>query len=217
MRIGFIGYGSMTRALASRWLGVHEVMLGGRNPEKARGVAEELGVGFGADEREVVGGSDVVVLATRHEGVFDAIEACGGGSAFAGKVVVDINNPVDVGGSYVPKRYAGLSLSEAIADRMSDASVVKAFNMCQAAVWTMDPPLFDGRVLVTPICGDDGDAKGVVSGLVGLVGSEAWDVGGLEYAASLECVAGLVIKLLMERRDPQTVFNLIQPEVKPIG
>jgi pyrroline-5-carboxylate reductase len=45
MRIGFIGYGNMAKALASRWVGHHPIAIGGRNPDKARALADALGGG----------------------------------------------------------------------------------------------------------------------------------------------------------------------------
>jgi predicted dinucleotide-binding enzyme len=45
MQIGFIGYGNMAKALASRWAGHHQVAIGGRNPQKVKALAEEIGRG----------------------------------------------------------------------------------------------------------------------------------------------------------------------------
>nr|MBA2527868.1 hypothetical protein [Pyrinomonadaceae bacterium] len=60
---------------------------------------------------------------------------------------------------FLAKTYEGASLAEAIAARVPEARVVKAFNMCQAMVWKMDPPSFDGRRLVVLHFGNDADAK----------------------------------------------------------
>jgi len=88
--------------------------------------------------------------------------------------------------------------------------------MCQASVWTMDPPLYDGRKLVVLYCGNDAAAKGLAIGLIELIGCDHVDLGELKYARLLEPAAAIVIKLLFSGRDPHTVLNLIQPEVKPI-
>jgi predicted dinucleotide-binding enzyme len=220
MQIGFIGYGSMAKALASRWVGHHPIAIGGRNPEKANALAEELGRGtrWGASA-EVVRDAAVVVLATRHDGVFEAMDAAGGPSAFAGKTLIDINNPVPgiYDGDFLNASYGGLSLAEKIAAYAPEAAVVKAFNMCQARVWTMDPPLYDGRKLVVLYCGKDDVAKGRVVDLIELIGCDHVDLGELKYARLLESAAAIVIKLLFSGRDPHTVLNLIQPEVKPIA
>lgn len=212
MKIAFIGYGNMAQALASKWIDAHEVLIGGRNLEKARALAESLDAdaGFGSTADAARFG-EVVVLATRHEAVFDVIEAAGGGEAFAGKTLLDINNPVDAfDGDFLNKSYRGRSLAEAIAEVAPDAHVVKAFNMCQASVWRMDPPEFDGRRLVTLYCGDDPEAKRSIARLIQDVGSDPQDIGELRYARLLESAAGIVIKLLFSGHHPHTVLNLIR-------
>jgi hypothetical protein len=219
MKISFIGYGSMAQSLSSRWVGKHELFIAGRDPNKAQNLAHVLAQGTKTGSQlEAVEFGEVIVLATPHEVVFEAMEASGGGDAFANKLLLDINNPVNVhNGDYLTKTYNGVSLSEAIAAYAPKAKVVKAFNMCQAKVWQMEPPLFDGRRLVTLYCGDDANAKHQVASLIEDVGSEPLDLGELKYARLLESAAAIVIKLLFSGHDPYTVLNLIQPEIKPIA
>lgn len=224
MRIGFIGYGDMARALADRWVLEHDVFIGGRSPDKAKALADEIGAAASGETEEAVQFGSVVVPATPAHAVEDAIESGGGAEAFAGKTVIDINNAVSVpggphaneGAEYLPARFAEGSLAEHVAGLIPDAHVVKAFNMCSTAVWEMDPPVFDGRRLAALYCGDDADAKQRVATLIEAVGSEPVDVGGLQYARLLEAGGALVIKFLFAGRDPHTVLNLIQPEVRPI-
>ncbi len=220
MKIGFIGYGSMAEALGSRWAGKHKLFVGGRDASKAVQLAGKLGRGVAhGSESEAAAFGETVVLATTHEAVFEAMDAAGGAAAFTGKVVIDINNPLAdyKGGDFLVKDYEGKSLAEAIAAYAPAARVVKAFNMCQAKVWRMDPPTFDGRRLVTLYCGDDVSAKQTVSALIADIGCEPVDLGELRYARLLEPAAAIVIKFLMSGRDPHTVLNLIQPESKPIA
>jgi 8-hydroxy-5-deazaflavin:NADPH oxidoreductase len=210
MKIGFIGYGSMAEALASKWVTKHALFIGGRNLEKAEKLAKQLGtdVEFGS-EAEAASFGEIVVLATRHEAIFEAIDAAGGNDALTGKVLLDINNPVDTS-DFLAKSYNGISLSEEIARVVKDAHVVKAFNMCQAKVWQMNPPVFDDRPLVVMYCGDDDQAKEQIAVLIEDVGCEAKDIGDLKYARMLEPAAAIVIKLLFSGHDPYTVLNLIQ-------
>lgn len=215
MKIAFIGYGNMAESLASRWAGQHRLFIGGRDAAKAERLAQKLGNDArSGTASEAAAFGDIVVLATTFDAVFDAMTAAGGAAAFAGKVLLDINNPVDVKGDFLPKNYDGESLSEAIAARAPDARVVKAFNMSQASVWTMNPPLFDGRKLVVLYCGNDAAAKAQVATLIEAIGCEPFDLGDLKYARLLEPAAAIVIKLLLSGRDPHTVLNLIQPERK---
>ena len=80
----------------------------------------------------------------------------------------------------------------------------------------MDPPEFDGRQLAALYCGDDDDAKNAVAELISDLGCDPVDLGDLKYSRLLEAAASMVIKLLFSGRDLHTVFNLIQPEKKPI-
>ncbi len=224
MRIAFIGYGNMAQALSKRWASDHEVFIGGRNIDKARELAQSIQASGSGTISEAVAFGELIVMATPANAVEDAIESGGGSDSFTGKIVLDINNPVSVpggphaneGADYLPIEFEEGSLAERIAALIPSASVVKAFNMCQASVWEMDPPIFDGRKLATLFCGDDTDAKGKVASLIESIGSDPVDIGELVYSRLLEASACIVIKLLFSGRDLHTVLNLVQPEIKPI-
>lgn len=217
MKIAFLGYGSMTHALGSRWAANHDLFIGGRNPDKARACAETLGHGARhGDAPSAVSFGEVVVISVDNTAVFNIIDQAGGPDAFAGKTVVDINNPYnfDTG---MTRPVAEGSLSQAIAAKLPGARVVKAFNCCQAKVFEMDPPVFDGRTLVTMYAGDHPQANLQTAELIRDIGSEPLELGPLRHAQQLEAMASVVIKFLMSGRDPYTVLNFIQPEVRPIG
>mgnify|MGYP001794387697 FL=1 len=109
MKIAFIGYGSMAKALASKWVEKHSIFIGGRNLEKAENLAKQLGknIEFGT-EAQAADFGEIVVLATPHQAVFEAINAAGGKDAVAGKVLLDINNPVETS-DFLAKSYDGVS------------------------------------------------------------------------------------------------------------
>ncbi|MDX8355032.1 NADPH-dependent F420 reductase [Cognatiyoonia sp. IB215182] len=213
MRIGIIGYGNMARALAGRWVKEHEIMLSGRNLDKAAEAARSLNIKSGSIA-EAAGFGEVVVFATHNAAVFDAIEQAGGARAFADKVVIDINNPIDTK-TFLTTRTDGLSLTEAIADALPGAYVGKAFNMAQARVWADPDKSFDGRAMVTPYTADEA-ADEMLATLIADVGSEPLRLGGNEHAYKLEAAAAIVIQVLFAGGDAHTVLNLIRPEAKPI-
>ncbi len=213
MKIGFVGAGGMAKALAGKWAGKHDVMLSGRNLEKTLAVAEAVDARGGTAEEAVAFG-DVVVLATRWEDVFEAIEAAGGASAFDGKVVIDINNPVNIE-TFVTTRDDGRSLTQAISDVLPGASVGKAFNMAQVAVWEDPDKTYDGRQMVTLYTADEG-ADATISTLIEDVGAEPLKLGNNTHAYQLEAAAAVVIKFLFAGADPRTIFNFIRPETKAI-
>ncbi|MEO0429039.1 MAG: NAD(P)-binding domain-containing protein [Pseudomonadota bacterium] len=213
MKIGFVGAGGMAQALAAKWVDKHEVMVSGRNPEKTLAAAEAVGASAGT-AAEAVGLADVVVLATRGEDVFNAIEAAGGATAFEGKIVIDINNPVSVE-TFLTTREDGRSLTEAISDALPGAMVGKAFNMAQTAVWADADMTYDGRRMVTLYTADDGAAE-MIAELIADVGAEPLRLGDNRHAYQLEAAAAIVIKLLFAGADPHTILNLIRPETRPI-
>lgn len=213
MKIGFVGAGGMAQALAGKWAGKHEVMLSGRTLEKTCAAAETVGARSGS-AREAVAFADVVVLATRWEDVFTAIDDAGGPASFDGKIVIDINNPVSIE-SFVTTRADGRSLTEAIAARLPKAFVGKAFNMAQVAVWADADMTYDGRQMVTLYTADT-DADATIATLIEDVGAEALRLGGNEHAYQLEAAAAIVIKFLFAGANPHTIFNFIRPETKSI-
>ncbi|MEM8915372.1 MAG: NAD(P)-binding domain-containing protein [Pseudomonadota bacterium] len=213
MKIGIIGAGGMAKALAGKWQSRHDVMLSGRDPEKTKNAAQSVNAEHGTASEAVAFG-DIVVLATRWEDVFSGIEAAGGPSAFAGKTVIDINNPVSIE-TFLTTRTDGRSLTEAIAEALPDAQVGKAFNMAQVAVWEDPDMTYDGRQMVTLYTADEG-ADPVIAELIGDVGAEPLRLGNNAHAYQLEAAAAIVIKFLFAGRDPQTIFNFIQPDVKPV-
>jgi len=214
MRIGFIGHGSMAQALAAKWRDRHDLVFGGRSADRAAAVAEAHGARAGT-AADAASFGEVVVLATRHEDVFHAIEAAGGAPAFAGKVVLDINNPVSIE-TFLSTRTDSRSLTEAIADALPDARVAKAFNMSQARVWARDDMTWDGRILTVPFTADHDDATAATRTLISDVGAEPLHIGGNAFAYQLEAGAAMVIKLLFSGADPLTVLTLVRPEQKPI-
>lgn len=213
MKIGFVGAGGMAKALAGKWADKHEVMLSGRTLEKTRDAAQSVGAAVGAAADAVAFG-DVVILATRWEDVFTAIEDAGGAAAFEGKIVIDINNPVNIE-TFVTTRADGRSLTEAIAAALPGAQVGKAFNIAQVAVWADPDMTYDGRQMATLYTSDDG-ADAAIAELIADVGAEPLRLGGNAHAYQLEAAAAIVIKFLFAGGDPHTIFNFIRPETKPI-
>ena len=213
MKIGFVGAGGMAQALAGKWASKHELMLSGRTPEKTLEAAKSVGAKAGT-AREAVAFADVVVLATRWEDVFAAIDAAGGPAAFEGKTVIDINNPVSIE-TFLTTRDDGRSLTQAIAEALPGAYVGKAFNMAQVAVWEDPDMSYDGRQMVTLYTADD-TADATIAQLIADVGAQPLRLGSNDHAYQLEAAAAMVIKFLFAGSDPHTIFNFIRPKTKPI-
>ncbi|WP_228313097.1 NADPH-dependent F420 reductase [Streptomyces fungicidicus] len=114
----------------------------------------------------------------------DSAPAAAWAGALAGKVVVDISNPVDFSTFDSLVVEPGTSAAEQIAAAAPGARVVKAFKT------TFAGPLVAGEVAGRPldvfVAGDDDDAKRSVSELVSSAGLRPLDVGPLRRARELE-------------------------------
>jgi 8-hydroxy-5-deazaflavin:NADPH oxidoreductase len=172
--VSIIGTGNMGPAIA----GV--VSRGGNTVEL---------FGSGDADKPVTG--DVVVLAVPYGAVADIVAQRG--AQLAGKVVVDITNPVNFetfDSLVVP---ADGSATAEIAAALPQSRVVKAFNTTFAATLTSGTV---GEVPTTVlIAGEDADAKALLAGIVAAGGLRAIDAGSLRRARELEALGFLQISL----------------------
>ncbi|MFH8611822.1 NADPH-dependent F420 reductase [Streptomyces sp. NPDC018029] len=206
MRIGIIGTGGMAGALGTRWVRAgHEVMVGGRDEGAAAALAARIGaVRHGAIRAAAEFGEAVLFALPYAAGV---PVAAGLAAALRGRVLIDCSNSVGPGFALLTEADGGPSAARRLADAAPGAHVVKAFNLCHVDVWRMDPPVFDGRPLAVPVCGDDEGAQAVVHALVRDLGCRPLAAGGLERAGLLEATAALVIGLWVgEGADAQAML-----------
>ncbi|MCX4835186.1 NAD(P)-binding domain-containing protein [Streptomyces sp. NBC_01016] len=194
MRIGVLGTAGMAEALATHWVRAgHAVTIAGRDVGKAERLATRVGGCAKAAGLRVAAESDQdVVLVALPFGV--GIEVVRDlRVALEGKVLLDCSNPVGPGFRLLTD--GRLSAAQQLAMAAPGSHVVKAFNLCHEGVWRMRPPVFDGRPLAVPICGDDETALGRVRELVRDVGCAPVVGGGLDRAGLLEATAALFIAL----------------------
>ncbi len=204
MKIGVLGAGRMAEALVPRWLTAgHEIMIGGRTPQKAQDLAARVGARSGT-LRDAAEFGEVNFLAVLYAGLDSTLRDAGAADGtLAGKVLIDCTNPVEVERFTLVSKL-GTSASEKIAT-VSGASVVKAFNQVHCHVWGSGAR-YHGEPLAVPIAGGE-DAKLVVAGLVRDAGAEPLDAGELEQAHNLEAMAAVIIRLLFGGVDPLAAFQ----------
>jgi predicted dinucleotide-binding enzyme len=190
MRIGILGSGGVGLALASGFLEIgDEVRIGSRDPRKAelqewidRSGTAAASSGTFAETAEF---AELAVLATPWSGTENALQLAGPAN-LAGKVVIDVTNPLVFTEGKPPALALGHTDSggEQVQRWLPGSHVVKAFNTVGSA--HMVHPDFPGGPPDMFLCGDDAAARQTVAEICHRFGWPTVDLGGIEGARLLE-------------------------------
>ena len=177
--ITICGQGNMGQAIASVFTsGGHEVDFVGKE-----GLTKRAG--------------DIVVLAVPYVAIASILEA--NKAALAGKILVDISNPVNFENMDELLTPAGSSAAEEIAKLIPEARVVKAFNTNFAA--TIAAKQVAGKEKTTvQLASDDQEAKKILAGFIQEGGLDTIDAGELKRARELEAMGFLQITLAVREK-----------------
>ena len=189
MNTTIIGAGNMGRGIGTRFAaGGHSVTFVDVNPQSAQKVAVEVqaaskkGARVTAASLGEVELGGVVVLAVWYGVNIELVKQLG--SRLAGKVVVDIANPLNAtfdGLATAPDSSSAEDVARVV---VAGAKVVKAFNTTFAG--TLVAGQVAGQQLDVFIAGDDAEAKAKVAQLVSDGGMRAIDTGALNRARQIE-------------------------------
>jgi hypothetical protein len=187
MRFGVLGTGTVGRTIAAKLeqLG-HEVRVGSRE-------AGEDKVPFA----DAAAFGEVVVNATAGEASVAVLEQAGADN-FAGKLLLDVANPLDSSQGVPPTLSFcnDTSLGERIQEAFPDAKVVKSLNTVNADVM-VDPGLVPGSHTIF-MAGNDEGAKAQVSELLrsfGWPAEDIMDLGDITAARGAEMYLPLWLRL----------------------
>ena len=189
--ISIIGSGGMAAAIGGLAAKAgHTVEVMSRDAAKARALAEQIGAGATTGTFGAAPAGDIVILAVPYSAVLDVVKQYG--EALAGKLLVDITNPVapDLTSFVTPEDSFGAQ--EIAKAAPADAQVVKAFNTQFSHVLTAGP--VEGHPLDVFLAGDE--AKAGVSAFVESLGLRPMDTGPLLMARALEHARMLTLGLL---------------------
>ncbi len=212
MKMAMLGTGDVGKTLGTALIQQgHSVMMGSRTAdnESARTWASEQGElasqGTFADavaSAEVIlncsaGMHSLSILASIHP------------ADLAGKVLIDVANPLDFSNGFPPRLSIcnDDSLGEQIQRAHPDVRVVKAFNTMSNAIMTAPNKLAGEHQLL--VCGNDSDAKAVVKDIALSFGwqENQWlDLGGIEQARGTEMYLALWVRLYGKLQTP--MFNI---------
>ena len=198
MRIAILGTGAVGRTVAGRLVELgHDVTVGTRDVDDTR-ARPEWGAGSPAGLATFAGAaarSELVVHASGGSAALDVLVAAGEDN-LAGKVLLDVANPLDFSGGFPPSLFVKDtdSLAERIQRTFPSARVVKSLNTVTADLM-VDPGAL-GEEHTVFVAGDDADAKAVVSGLLAEFGwRDVIDLGDLTGARGMEMLMPLWLRL----------------------
>lgn len=192
MNISILGTGNMASGLAVLFAkGGHHVTLASRDPSEARSVATKLGNDIqGGPLDSAAASAEIVVLAVPFDAAADVVKAAGG---LAGKVIIDITNPMTADFSSLTVGHT-TSAAEEIQKLAPAATVVKAFNTVFASV-LQNGGKVAGQPATVFVASDDAEARSRVVALAESAGLKTLETGTLASARYLEPVGGLNIAL----------------------
>jgi 8-hydroxy-5-deazaflavin:NADPH oxidoreductase len=190
MHVAILGTGEVGQALAAgfRRHG-HTVTMGTRDPANGKldafAAEHDVRVATFADAAKA---GEMAVLCTGWTGTENALRLAEPNN-LAGKLVVDVTNPLKFQGDGPP----GLdpcgsdSGGEQVQRWLPDSHVVKCWNIV-GNPHMIDPDFPDGPPTMF-IAGDDGDAKAIMTGLLTDFGWDVSDLGGIQASRYLEPLA----------------------------
>jgi predicted dinucleotide-binding enzyme len=201
MHIGVLGTGTVGQTLAQALVdNGHEVRMGARAAGNESAVAWADRSGPLASEgsfADAAAFGELAFNATAGSASLEALEAAGA-EQLAGKVLVDVANPLDFSRGMPPTLTVcnDDSLGERIQRAFPEVRVVKALNTVTAAVM-VQPGLVAGQHTIF-VCGDDGAAKtqvGVLLEEFGWTAASILDLGDITAARGMEMYLPLWLRL----------------------
>jgi 8-hydroxy-5-deazaflavin:NADPH oxidoreductase len=217
MKIGIIGSGDVAQRLADGFIEFGDtVKIGSRDPNQKK-VTEWLDKhdkerASSGTFAETASFGKLNVLATSWLGTADALRMADPKN-LAGKIVIDVTNPLDFSKGMPPRLAVGHTDSggETVQRILHDSKVVKAFNIVGNP--HMIHPYFVGGPPSMFICGNDGESKKyVIDSILSKFGWETIDIGGIEGARLLEPLALLWITHYFRTGNGNHAFKLLQKE-----
>lgn len=192
--IAVVGCGRLGSALARRLSETMTVLIGSRDPTRAKALASALGAHGGGSYRDVATRSDIVILSVPWCGLDAAVKDLG---ELAGTIIIDTVNPFVSDSSWDIVQFPRSSAAEQLQRQLPVARIVKAWNTVPEAV-IASSPVFRGIVANVFLCGDDTTARHDVAELIVNLGFAPVDCGRLSAARYLESLAGLNARLSYE-------------------
>lgn len=226
MKIAVLGTGMVGQALAGRLAELgHEVTVGTRDVAAtlARTTPDGMGnppyAAWAADHPQVrlapfadaAAGAELLVNATSGGVSIAALQAAGTEN-LAGKILIDIANPLDFSAGFPPTLFVKDtdSLGEQIQAAFPQLRVVKTLNTLTAALMVNPKALADGDHSIF-VSGNDAEAKKTVTGILESFGhTDVIDLGDITTARGTEMLLPVWLRLMGALNTPMFNFKIVR-------
>ncbi len=212
VRIGILGTGVVGQTIGGKLVELgHDVKLGSRtatNEKAAKWVEHQGSRASQGTFADAASFGEMVFNCTSGMVSLEALRSAGPAN-LAGKVLVDVANPLDFSHGMPPTLSVcnSDSLAEQIQREFPDAKVVKALNTMTAGVM-VNPSAVPGDHDVF-ICGNDAGAKSRVSDLLRSFGWRTIvDLGDISAARGAEMVLPIWLRLMLTFKTPTFNFHI---------
>jgi predicted dinucleotide-binding enzyme len=230
MKIAIIGTGIVGKTIASKLVELnHDVMMGTRNvsdklastatdnygnPPFGEWIKTNIKVKLGSFAEAAAFG-ELVVNATNGSNSLTAL-ILAGTKNLAGKVLIDIANPLDFSNGMPPSLLPGLnntnSLAEEIQKTFPDAMVIKTLNTMWCGLM-VNPNLVGNGDHINFISGNNSEAKNKVIKLLnqfGWLDKNILDIGDITGARATESLLPIWLKVMGVTKNGAFNFRLVR-------
>ncbi len=212
MKIGIIGSGNVAQALGKGLVAAgHDVMLGTRNQTKRK-----LAPWRKKDNTHALIGNvtqaasfgEIAIIAVAWHAAEDVLTQVR--PELAGKIVIDVTNPIEFEDDEPPVLTVGHSMSggEIVQQSLPDSHVVKTLNY--VSYQNMVQPKYEEGIPIMFVCGNNDSAKVHVHDLLEELGwKDLIDIGGIEKSRLLEPLSLLWIEYGVKRDTWKHAFSVL--------
>lgn len=216
MKIAVLGTGMVGQAIASKLISLgHSVMMGSRTSDNSSATHWTKTIGKGAlhgSFAEAGAFGELFFNCTNGQGSIEALNLTGKEN-LAGKVLIDVANPLDSSKGMPPSLSICNtdSLGELIQRSFPEAKVVKSLNTMNCNLM-VEPSLVPGDHSVF-VSGNDAEAKETVKGILKEFGWKDHciiDLGDISTARGAEQILPIWLRLWGVMKTPMFNFNIVK-------
>lgn len=215
-KIAVLGTGMVGNAIGTKMIALgYEVRMGSRtatNEKAAAWVKANGPKASAATFADAVASADIIFLCTKGDATLEVLKLATPEN-FAGKIVIDISNPLDFSKGMPPSLIAQWantnSLGEEVQKTLPGARVVKSLNIVNCEI--MVNPKKTGGEPTMFVAGNDAGAREEVKGILKQFGwTDIIDLGDLSGARGLEMLLPIWLRTWQSTQNGHFAFKIVR-------